>query len=164
MHGDTLQCHGHYQGEVYDKDGNLKGTFEGDNLVTTEGKNYLEEAGLRAQTVVAQWYMGLVDITSYSTIAAADVLASHAGWNEFTGYSGSRPTWTPIAASNGVSANSTSVNFTITASTGTVKGGFIASVASGTSGKLFSVGLWTTGDVPVIVGDVLKITYTLTLS
>lgn len=150
---------GKFHVEHYDKDGNLKGTYDLPNGITTEGKNKLLDVFFHAVTQITTWYIGLIDNSGWSAESAADTLASHAGWTEFTTYTGNRQEWTEGAASSASITNGTPVTFPITG-TGTLKGIFIASAASGTSGTL-----WSTADfastVPVANGDSLKITYTV---
>jgi hypothetical protein len=115
----------------------------------------------------AAWYLGLVQGPGASnTYAAGDTLASHAGWTETAAYSGSRKAVTfgtattadPSVISNSASVASFAMNATVT-----VAGAFLSSVASGTSGILFSVGNFTGGDKFVDSGDTLNVTYTFSL-
>lgn len=144
---------------VEDKNGRVKHTEKVRNGITNEGKNSLLDIMFHAATQITTWYIGLIDNSGWTAEAAADTLASHSGWNEFTSYTGSRLEWTEGAAASQSITNGTAVSFPITGS-GTLKGIFIASVASGTSGKL-----WSTADfastVTVANGDTLKITYTI---
>ena len=154
-----LLIRGRFHVKHYDKHNNLIGEYDLQNGVTTEGKNKLFDVMFHGSTPVDPWYIGLIDNTGWTVEAAADTLASHAGWTEFTSYSGSRKEWTEGAASSQSITNGTSVDFAITA-TGTLKGIFIASAASGSSGTL-----WATADFASLVsvsnGDTLKITYTV---
>lgn len=148
----------------FDKFGREKAIYEFPNLVTNTAKNSLFDTLFNQATQVASnsWYMGLISNSGYSSIQAADTMSSHAGWTEFTGYSETtRPLWTQGAAASQSVTNSTPVTFSINA-TGTVKGGFIATnnVKSGTTGLLFSAGLFT-ADVPVVNGDQIRGTYTV---
>ncbi len=156
---DVVAPKGMFHVVLEDKDGNVK--FEGDfpNGVTNEGKNNWLGVYFHADTQITTWYLGLIDNSGWTAEAAGDTLASHTGWSEFTSYSGSRQSWGPGASASQSITNGTPVQFTMTGS-GTIKGIFVASVASGTSGKL-----WATADfgstVPVSTSDVLKVTYTV---
>jgi hypothetical protein len=90
-------------------------------------------------------------------------LASKA-WTEFTNYTGNRKAvtfGTPTLADPSVISNSASPSvFAINSSGGTVAGAFLTSVATGTSGILFSEGDFTGGDKIVASGDTLNVTYT----
>lgn len=140
------------------------------NLVTTVGKNYLLDNGMAGSAFTATYYMGLISSTSYSTIVAGDTSASHAGWLEAgaanaPAYSQSaRPTCAWSAASAGSKALSSALTFTFTSS-GTVKGSFLSTVATkdATTGTLFSAGLFTGGDQPVVATNVVTVTYSLGL-
>lgn len=148
--------------EHKDKDGNLINTYEIDNAISDEGMNYLLDAGFNSGTPIGTWYIGLIDSTGFTGVAAGDTMASHAGWAETTAYSNAtRPAWTSGAAAARAITNATAVNFNINA-TVTVKGLFITSnnVKGGTTGKLWSAALFGT---PALVNntDVLAATYSL---
>ena len=105
---------------------------------------------------------------SGTTIAAADTLASHAGWTEFTNYSGNRKAvtfGTATTADPSVIDNSGSPSqFTISGAGGVVAGAFLCNAASGTSGVLFSASdFQSPGDRTVVSGDTLTVTYTFSL-
>ena len=144
---------------VQERNGEVIHREEIPNGITNQGKNALLDIMFHASTQITTWYIGLIDNSGWTAEAAGDTLASHAGWNEFSNYSGNRQAWTEDAASGQSITNSTPVSFSITGN-GTLKGIFVASVASGTSGTL-----WSTADfgstVSVSNGDTLKITYTV---
>lgn len=163
-------AHGVYTIECRDVSGNIKWTETIDNLVTTAGKNFALDAFLSGSNFTATWYMGLISSASYSTIAAADTMGSHAGWLEAGGANAptysqtTRPAPTFSAASAGSKATSSAVVFSITG-TGTVKGCFLASNSAkdGTAGTLYSAGLFSAGDKSVGNGDTLSCTYSASL-
>lgn len=150
---------GKFFAQLFDKEGTLKWEGELHNAVTNEGKNHWLGVQFHGDTQVTTWYIGLIDNSGWTAEAASDTLASHTGWSEFTSYSGNRQSWGPGASASQSITNSTPVQFTMTGS-GTLKGIFVASVATGTSGKL-----WATADfgstIPVSTSDVLKVTYTV---
>lgn len=135
------------------------------NLVTTVGHNFDLDTLLGGSGYTAAWYIGLIGTTSYTTgPAAGDTSASHGGWAEFTGYSeGARQTPSFGAAAAGVKATSAPVEFSIT-SAQTVKGAFLISNSTkgGSTGTLFSAGLFSNGDKAVDNGDTLRVSYQLT--
>lgn len=149
----------------YDKDGNLKWEEKGPNLVVNQGLQYMVSTSLDNNTQISTWYLGLIG--TLTTISGSDTLASHSGWTEDTSYSGSRPSvtfGTATTANPSVLDNSASVAaFSITGTT-TINGAFLASVASGTSGTLFSAKAFTGGSRAVISGDTLNVTYTFSLT
>jgi hypothetical protein len=156
---------GAYTVECFDADGNLKWSDQIKNLVVTVGKNFMLDTTFSGTTYSAAWYLGLVDGTSSPTYNAANTMASHSGWTEFTDYSESTrpaPTWS--AASAGSKAT-TATSFSITGS-GTVAGAFMTtdSTKSGTTGTLFSAGNFSGGSRTVASGDTLNVTYTATLT
>lgn len=128
-------------------------TFQ--NLVTTEGKNDLLDKYLKGSSYTAAWYLGLKGTGSAN---AADTLASHGGWTEQTPYSGNRPAITWGTSSSG-SNTASQVSISITGSA-TVAGAFVASVNTGTSGKLYSAGDFAASRT-VASGDTLNVTPTL---
>lgn len=135
------------------------------NAGTTAGFNYLLDAGFRAQTPITAWYIGLINNSGYSAVAAGDTASSHAGWTEFTDYSGSnRLAWSPSAASGGQLVSGSSASFTLTAS-GNIRGIFIISsqAKSATTGTLWATAVESSGRA-VSNGQVLQVYYTNTLT
>ena len=152
----------------YDKDGNLKWQESAHNLVVNVGLKDMNDKYFSGSTYTAAWYIGLVTGPGGSnTYAAADTLASHAGWTENTDYSGNRKAATfgsATTADPSVINNSGSVaQFSMTG-TATIAGAFLASVDTGTSGVLFSVSNFQSpGDRAVVNGDTLNVTYEFSL-
>ena len=156
---------GNYTVECLDAQGNVKWSETIKNLVVTAGKNFMLDETFAGVSYNAAWYLGLVDGASSPTYNAADVMSSHAGWSEFTGYSNAtRPSPTWSAASAGSKAT-TATSFNINA-TGTVAGAFMTTndTISGTTGTLYSAGNFTGGSRTVASGDTLNVTYTATLT
>jgi hypothetical protein len=157
----TIQC--------FDKDGKLKWEEKNPNLVVNEGLQDMNDKYFAGVTYSAAWYLGLITGPgSGTTIDATDTLASHAGWTEFTDYTGNRKAVTfgsATLADPSVIDNSAAPNaFVITAPGGTVAGAFLTSVATGTSGILFSASdFQSPGDRAVVAGDTLNVTYTFSL-
>lgn len=147
------------------RDGQVVQSLVTHNDITNEGKNELLDIMFSDGTQIAasSWYIGFISLSGYTALAAADTMASHGGWTEFTGYSqATRVAWGPGAPSSQSITNASPATFDINAS-GTVKGVFVTSnsTKSGTTGKLWATALFSTGDVPVVNGDQLKITYTV---
>lgn len=147
----------------------VKWTEQFDNLVTTLGKNYLLDNGMAGAAFTAAFYMGLISSVSYTGIAAADTSASHAGWLESgvtnaPTYSGARKTAAWAAANAGAKALSAGLVFTFTGA-GTVKGCFLttASAVDAATGTVFSAGLFSGGDQPVVSTNTLTVSYSLSL-
>lgn len=163
---EQAEAHGHYVVECCDADGNLRWSESIDNLVTTVGKNDALDKYLSGSAYTAAWYVGLISATSYGAgPAASDTSAAHAGWTESANYSqAARPTAAWSAASSGSKALSSAAVFSINADT-TIKGCFLISNATkgGTTGILYSAGLFTAGDKVVQTGDTLNVSYTASL-
>jgi len=146
------------------RDGKVIATYEGNNAITNEGKNLILNTLFYGATQIPanSWFLGLIDLTSYTALAAADVMNSHAGWVEFTDYTeAARQAWGPGAASSQITTNAAAATFNIN-DTGTVKGIFVTSIVtlSGATGKLWATALFS-GDIAVASGDQLKITYSV---
>lgn len=173
-HSEKAEAHGIYHVKCYDKNGKLKWEDTAENVVTTVGKNLALDTYLAGSsyTVVGP-YMGLISSTSFSAVAAADTMASHAGWLEAGNanaptYTAPRKTAVWSAASAGSKALSASLSFAITGS-GTVKGCFLVygtgalTTIDNTAGTLYSAGLFTGGDKVVVNTDTLAVSYTASL-
>lgn len=142
----------------------LIGRYDCNNGITNVGKNYILDVMFNGGTQIANnsWYIGLIDNSGFSALAAGDTASSHSGWTELTAYTQStRIAWGSGSASSQATTNSTPATFDMNA-TNNVYGGFIAS--SGTKGGTSGI-LWATAGfssvVPVSNGDQIKITYTV---
>jgi hypothetical protein len=165
----SAQGGGVYHIQCLDKEGNLKWEDSTHNLVVNEGLVDMNTKYFTGSTYTASFFLGLVTGPgSGTTFAAADTLTSHAGWTEFTNYSGSRKAvvfGTATSANPSVLATSSAVGFTISGAGGVVAGAFLCTVASGTSGVLFSeADFQSPGDRTVVSGDTLNVTYTFSLA
>lgn len=166
--GDAVGAGGVYTVTCVAPDGTVKWADTFPNLVMNVGLQSMNSAALVAGTQITTWYLGLITGPgSGTTFAAGDTLAIHAGWTENTSYSGNRKAATFAAATNAnpsVVTNSASPSsFTMTGSA-TIAGAFLCSVATGTSGVLFSAGDFSGGDKTVSSGDSLNVTYTFSLT
>lgn len=158
---EAVRASGVYTVTCVGADGRVRWVDTFRNTVTTAGKNDLLDKYLAGSAYTAAWYLGLVSSVSYSAISAADTASSHAGWTEDVTYSNSTrvaPSWG--SASSGSKA-STATAFNING-TATIKGAFLISnsTKSGTTGVLYSAGLFSGGDKTVASGDTLNVTYT----
>lgn len=148
----------------------IKGDHTYNNLVTDVGARFLLDNGLAGSAYTAAFYLGLISSTSYTAVNAADTMSSHSGWLEAGSantpvYSESaRRTAAWSAAATRSKALSAGLVFTFTGS-GTVKGSFLTTVATkdGTTGTLYSAGLFSGGDQPVVNTNTLTVSYTASL-
>ena len=167
---ELVEARGHFSAICRDRDGNELWREEYDNLVTTVGKNYLLDNGMAGSAYTAAFFLGLITRTSFTAVAAADTMACHAGWLEGGGanapaYSeAARRTAAWAAASAGSKALSAGLVFTFT-SAGTIKGSFLTTVSTkdGTTGTLFSAGVFSGGDQPVVNTNTLTVSYSLSM-
>lgn len=152
---------GWYDVEYFNPDGTFGWRDRFPNLVTTVGKNALLDNHLAGSAYTAAWYLGLIGITSYTAVAAGDTMSSHAGWTESVVYSNSTRVAVSWNAASAGSKASTTCTFNINASD-TIKGAFLTtgSAKSGTTGTLYSAGLFSGGDQAVSNGGTLNVTYT----
>lgn len=144
--------------------GKLLGVYDCFNDITNEGVNTLFNVMFNSATQITSWFIGFIDNSGFSALAAGDVMNSHSGWTEFTSYSQStRVAWGVGTASTGVRTvtNASAAVFNINGGGGTVYGIFITSnsTKSGTTGKLWATAAFSS-PVPVSSGDQLNITYT----
>ena len=167
--GEYSKAGGVFHVQCFDSAGNLKWEDQMHNLVVNVGLQDMNDKYFKGSSYTAAFYLGLVTGPgSGTTYAAGDTLASHAGWTEFTNYSGSRKAvtfGTATTADPSVIDNSASpAQFVISGAGGTVAGAFLCTVSSGTSGTLFSeADFQSPGDRVVVSGDTLNVTYTFSL-
>lgn len=172
---DNLDIMGVFHYECTDSDGNLLWEDESHNLITTLGKNALLDNTLATPASLVGPFMGLISSVGFTAVAAADTMASHAGWNEAQGvtnlpdYTGNRLTVTFSAAAAGVKATSSTNSFVFTGTGGTVQGAFMClntgavNTKNSTAGTLFNAGTLTTPQ-PVIAGNTLTVSWSGTLT
>lgn len=153
-----------------------------ENAIVNEGKNKLLNVMFSEGTQIATWYIGLIDNANFSALAADDIYddidQAGNGWDEFQNYTDAnnadsavtRPAWPEDAASGQAMTNSTTAIFDITG-TATVKGVFVVGGTNaqtkgdhtaGTANVLWATALFNSGDTPVLSGDQLKVTYSIT--
>lgn len=167
--GESAKGGGVFHVQCFDKDGNLKWEDQMHNLVVNTGLQDMNNKYFKGSSYTAGFFLGLITGPSSSTTyAAADTLASHAGWTEFTGYSGARKSMTfgtpTTAAPSVIDTTGAPSSFAITG-TGIIAGAFVCTVASGTSGILFSeADFQSPGDRAVVNGDTLNVSYTFSLN
>lgn len=171
-----IKVGGSYLVECFGPDGKLKWVDTIDNLVTTEGKNHLLDSTLDAASQITTWYIGLISLISYggTGVAVGDTAAQINGTNDWKeAATATAPDYdeaTRVAAtfgtvSAGSLATSAASSFAIN-ETGTAKGCFLVSLNTkdGTTGTLYSAGLFTGGDKAVGAGDTLNVSYTATIT
>jgi len=175
---ETVGIEGAYHVVCRDAEGNVKWEQEFPNLVNAVGKQLMLDTLLSgsAYTTVGP-YLGLISGAS-PTFTAADTMASHAGWTEFTNYtvggsavrgtaSFASATSTGTTPTNVTTKTATAITYTITGAGGTVGGCFFvtgsgaSSTQGNTSGTLYSAGAFATAKVTT-AGDTVSVTYSTT--
>jgi hypothetical protein len=173
-HGEAAEAHGTYVFRCFDREGgSLLWEETLDNVVCTQGKNTLFNAGLAGSSyTVTGPYLGLISSASFSAVSVSDTMTSHAGWLESGNanaptYTGPRPTAAFAAASGGSIALVTAATFNMTGS-GTVQGAFLTfgtgavGTIDNTGGSLYSAGTFSVAQ-PVVNGNVLTCSYSTSM-
>lgn len=172
--GESAQAEGVYTFRCFEYEGGpLLWEQTIDNVVCTVGKNLMLQTALTGSGyTVTGPYMGLISSVSYTAVSAADTMASHAGWLEAG--TTNAPTFAARVApsfgtaSAGAISTSTPTSFTMTGA-GTLVGAFIVygtgavTTILNTSGTLLSAGAFTGGNQPVNSGNIVQVTYSLSL-
>jgi hypothetical protein len=166
---DILMARGVFTARCF-RGGKLVWEDEFQNTVVTVGKNLILDSALSGTAYTATEYMGLINLTGFTGISAADTMTSHAGWVEWTALTtpNTRAATAWAAASAGAKALSSQPAFTMSAN-GTVKGAFLvggtgaSNVISNTGGTLISAGLFTGGDRPVLTNDIVNVGYSMSI-
>lgn len=153
-----LELKGIFQVEQI-RDGEIINDFTVENGIVDVGLNHILDTEFGGETQVSTWYIGLVNNSGTPTFNNADTLASHPGWAEATGYTGTRILWNVGYAGTRSITNPATADFAITAPA-VIKGLFICSATSGTVGTLWSTAAFG-AIITVANGDVIKITYTV---
>ena len=175
---ETVGIEGAYHVVCRDVEGNIKWEDQFPNLVVAVGKQLMLDTLLSGSdyTTVGP-FLGLISGAS-PTFAAADTMASHAGWTEFTAYtvggsavrgtaSFSSATSAGTTPANVTTKPATALTYTVTGAGGTISGCFLVtgtgavSTISNTSGTLYSAGAFATAKVTT-AGDTVSVTYSTT--
>lgn len=151
----------HYEIECV-RNGEVLWTESFDNLVVNVGLDDSLNKHFKASAYTAAWYVGLTDGTP--TFAAADTMASHAGWTEVQAYTEATREALVLGTVSGQSVDNSAskASFTINGTT-TVGGAFITdtSTKGGSTGILYGGGAFSQ-DRNLVLDDVLNVTVTLT--
>ena len=136
-----------------------------ENLVVTEGLNYILGSALRGVTPVGSWFIAIFggDVTVAGTWTAANFTSNS---TELTAYdSSTRPAWAPTAAASGVISSFGAKAEFVASSAITVRGaGLIsASAKSATSGTLVAASRFSS-DKGLADNEILDVGYQLTLT
>jgi hypothetical protein len=175
---ENMEIQGRYTAVCLDANGIEKWTEAWDNLVTTQGRNYLLDqvmpAGTGTGSSNATMHYRMSLITS-GTPVAGDTYASHAGFTDLAaGVVATRGSPVFGAASAGVKATTAAVSFAVIG-TGTITGAAINLVGTtlgnlnvvtdtATAGAvLYSAGIFA-GSKSVTSGDTLNVSYSTTLT
>ncbi len=170
---ETFSAKGSYNVSCYDSEGVLLWNEEIKNVVCTIGKNLALDTILSgsAYTVTGP-YLGLISSVSWTATSATDTMASHSGWTEAGSTNAptfaSRGTASFSSASGGSKTTSTAVSFTMTGA-GTIEGCFLVygtgavNTIGSTAGTLLSAGAFGTGAQVVSSGNIVTVSYTLSV-
>ena len=162
----VLHFKNRYDFECFGPDGKLKWRKSTYNTVVNVGLDDVLDKYFKGSAYTAAFYVGLTDGAPV-TVAAADTMASHAGWAEIVPYSdATRPALTlGTVASQSVDNSASKAVFNINTGPTTVGGAFLATSAtkSETASLLYGAAAFTAGDKGGLNnGDVLNVTVTLT--
>lgn len=158
---DKLSFKHQFTFECFDKDGNLKWKEEGPNLIVNTGLDDILDKFWKGSAYTASFFVGLVSATP--TVAAADTMASHAGWTEVTNYSEANRLALTLGAVSGQSVSTSSAaSFSINA-TVSIGGGFITTnnTKGGSTGTLIGAKAFTGGNKSADSGDTLNVNVTI---
>lgn len=151
-------------GDEQAEQGILKWKEQINNTVVNVGLDDVLDKYFKGSAYTAAHYVGLMSGTP--TVAAADTMASHAGWTEVTAYSeGVRQTLTLGTVSGQAVSNSASkAVFTISSDTTTIGGAFTTtdSTKGGTAGTLYGAAAFSAGNKTLDTNDSLQVTVNLT--
>lgn len=160
---DLRNLRGRFRVEHHRKN-QLLDIYDIDNGIVNVGKDKILNVMFNGDTQIANnsWFIGLIDNSGFSALAAGDTMASHAGWTEYQTYNQTtRVAWGSGTSTTQSTTNASPAQFDINA-TGNVYGVFVVSNSTkgGTSGILWATANFTSV-VPVSSGDQLRCTYTV---
>jgi hypothetical protein len=143
------------------ENGKIKWQDEAENLVVNVGLQHILDTVFSSGAAVAPWYIGLADATP--SPAAADTMASHAGWTEFAAYDeAARQEYVEVRSNQSLTNAASKAAFTISTDSSSIGGAFLTSLStkSGETGTLLCAAAFTGGNKAADDGDTLEVTYT----
>lgn len=161
----SIKFKGLFTVTCYDKDGNFKWKEENKNLIVNEGLYHILDVIFTSAAQTDPWYTGLCSASP--SPSAADTMASHSGWVEFTDYDeATRPEFSDSRTLSQVDNDGSEAEFTINVDSSTVGGAFLTSdnTVGGSSGTLLCASAFTAGNRAVNSGDTLKVEYQFSAS
>jgi hypothetical protein len=158
-HKEAAEVGGRFVVRCIGPDGKEKWRDTTKNLVVNEGLQKILDDVFTGGTDarVLTWYLGLTGGTP--SPAAGDTLASHAGWTEFTAYTGDRKEWVEVRSGQTLSNSASKALFVINANGSTIGGCFLCGAATGTAAKLMSCAAFSGGNKSADADDTLEVTY-----
>ncbi len=157
--------HHKFEVECIGPDGELKWSITDYNLVVNTGLDDILSKYWKGSAYTAAHHVGLMDATP--TVAAADTMASHAGWTEIQDYTeGTREALTlGTVASQSVDNSASKASYSVNA-TVSIGGSFITTdnTKGGTAGTLIGAVAFAGGNKAADSGDTLNVTVTLSTS
>lgn len=153
-------------GEERIANGVLKWEDEINNTVVNVGLDDVLDKYFKGSAYTAAHYVGLMSGTP--TVAAADTMASHAGWTEVTAYSEANRQDLTLGSVSGQSVDNSASKavFTINSDSTTLGGAFTTtnSTKGGTTGILYGAAAFPAGNKLLDNTDVLQVTVNLTVA
>lgn len=161
---DKINLSGTFRVECKDKSGNTKWKDDARNLVVSTAIHHtLDILFDSSNAQISPWYIGLVN-SPVTSIAAGDVLGSHAGWTENANYTGDRKEYVDVRSGTTVSNTASKASFTVSATGQVISGAFMCSTASGSTGTLLCAATFTGGDKSLDTDDVLEVSYSFSMA
>lgn len=135
------------------------------NATTNIGAQTVLNGIFRGDPLPTSWFLGIIDNAGFISFSLADTMASHAGWTEFTAYSGARKAFTADLATGRTIRNAASPALFLFTGLAVIEALFVTSDSTkgGTAGILLATSLL--GDegsgapLSLVVGDEIEVDY-----
>ena len=156
--GAGVKFKGQFNLECFDECGKLKWSETTSNIVVDQGQNTILNQVFDYHTQTS-WFVGIM--ATATTLVTGDVMSSHAGWDEESGYTGDRKGYTVVSSTGEQVTNAASkASFVFTANA-TVNGAFICASSTGTGATNWLMCEATFSAKVVSTNDTLEVTYTI---
>ncbi len=145
--------------------GKLLKTVRSKNGITNEGAALVLDGIFNGGAIPANFYIGLIDTTGFTSFSISDTMSSHSGWTEFTDYSGNRKAYNTDPTANRSIKNSSSPAFFSFNSLAIIEAIFITTdeTKGGSAGTLLATSLLGNdgdgGSLNLVVGDEITVEY-----
>ena len=158
----TISAGGIFRFSTRDTLGDVLSFGQCSNGITDQLFNDLLNSYFRNESQPTNWYIGLIDNSSFTGVSDDDTMSSHSGWIENTDYDeATRPEWAPESSTDKLLITLGSIAFSMNM-VSSIQGFFVTSSSTkgGSTGVLLATGL-ANNVQSLQAGETMNVSYDL---